>query len=386
MSLHSRPYTFDRVVRLLIGCAIFAFVIWLLDLLKDVLLPFCVACLIAYLFEPFVQYNRSLLRLKGRIIAIFVTLFEALVLFGILAYFCIPSIIDEMHQMAQMLRNYATSEVDIAYLPPELHQLLRSNIDFEDLAGTLMQQDIQSVLRKGMTVINGGLHVLLAIVAWLIVFLYVIFIMLDYERLMRGFRLLVPPRFRKVAYKLGDDIKASMNHYFRGQALIACIVAVIYCVGFSICGLPLSIIIGLGTAVLFMIPYCQYISIIPVTLLCLVHASDSSASFWTQWWECMAVFCVVQIVADLILTPRIMGKAMGLNPAIILLSLSIWGTLFGLIGMIIALPMTTLLLSYYEQYIIMRDQDMPLQARKKEVEELKDMSEVPFDDTDDDNN
>ena len=65
MTSQSRPYTFDRVVRLLIGCAIFAFIIWLLDLLKDVLLPFCVACLIAYLFEPFVQYNRSLLRLKG---------------------------------------------------------------------------------------------------------------------------------------------------------------------------------------------------------------------------------------------------------------------------------------------------------------------------------
>lgn len=381
MPLSSKPYTFDRVVRLVITLACFAFAIWILNLLKDVLLPFCVACLIAYLFEPFVQFNRSLLRLKGRIIAIFVTLFEALMAVALLGYFFIPSIIEEMHQMARMLSEYANNDVTIKYLPPELHAIIKKNIDFNDMASTLMQQDMEGIINKAMTVIHGGVHVILAIVAWLIVFLYVIFIMLDYDRLMRGFKLMVPPRARPVAYKIGRDIKDSMNHYFRGQALIACVVAVIYCVGFLMCGLPLAVIIGLGTAVLFMIPYCQYLSIIPVTLLCLVESANGSVDFWTRWWECMAVFAVVQVVADLILTPKVMGKAMGLNPAIILLSLSIWGTLFGLIGMIIALPLTTLILSYYEQYIIMRNDDETPSQREKEVKELKEMAELPFDDS-----
>ena len=301
-SAYSRPFTFDRVVRLLIGCAVVVFLVWLVNLLKDVLLPFCVACLIAYIFEPFVQYNRKLLKLKGRIVAIFVTLFEVLVFIGIMAYFTIPMIIDEVRQMAALLE-----------------------------------------------------HVVLAVAGWLMVLLYVVFIMLDYERLMNGFRLLVPPRARPLAYKLGNDIKDSMNHYFRGQALMAVCVAFIYCVGFYLCDLPLAILLGLGTGVLFMIPYFQFLTIIPVTLLCLVGSVDGTSDFWGQWWSCMMVFAVVQVVADLILMPRIMGKAMGLNPAIILLSLSIWGTLFGMIGMIIALPLTTLLLSYYDQYIIRPD-------------------------------
>ena len=165
-----------------------------------------------------------------------------------------------------------------------------------------------------------------------------------------------------------------MNHYFRGQALISCCVAVVYCVGFSLAGLPLAIVIGLGTAVLFMIPYCQYLSIIPVTLLCLVDSASGEADFWTMWWECIATFAAVQIIGDLILTPRIMGKAMGLNPAIILLSLSIWGTLLGFIGMIIALPLTTLLLSYYEQYVIMRNSNETPSQRRKEVKGIKDMT------------
>ena len=61
---------------------------------------------------------------------------------------------------------------------------------------------------------------------------------------------------------------------------------------------------------------------------------------------------MVQIIQDGYLVPRIMGKITGLNPAIILLSLSIWGSLMGMLGMIIALPLTTLMLSYYQRYII----------------------------------
>jgi predicted PurR-regulated permease PerM len=64
------------------------------------------------------------------------------------------------------------------------------------------------------------------------------------------------------------------------------------------------------------------------------------------------VFCVVQLIQDTFLTPKIMGKVMGLNAAIILLSLSIWGSLLGILGMIIALPLTTLLISYYQRYVI----------------------------------
>lgn len=379
MPYSTQPYTFDRVVRLIITIAIIAGIIWLINLLKDVLLPFLVACLIAYLFEPFVQYNRTLLRLKGRMLAIFITLFEFTVLFGVVLYFIVPSIIDEMHQMAALMRNYSVSDVSIKYFPPEVHDFLKRHIDFEALAQELLSQNLDKLTHQAMTLIHGGLHVILAIVGWLIVFLYVIFIMLDYDRLMLGFRLMVPPGMRKTAYKIGNDIKTSMNHYFRGQALISCCVAVIYCGGFALAGLPMAFVLGIGTAILFMVPYCQYISLIPVTLLCMVDAANGTSEFWPMWWECIGTFAAVQVVGDLVLTPRIMGKAMGLNPAIILLSLSIWGTLLGFIGMIIALPMTTLLLSYYEQYVILNSKNGETPAqRKKEAAELEEIAQNPF--------
>ena len=64
-----------------------------------------------------------------------------------------------------------------------------------------------------------------------------------------------------------------------------------------------------------------------------------------------AVFAVVQIITDMIVTPKIMGKAMGLNPAILLLSLSVWGSVLGFIGLIIALPLTTLIIAYWQRYV-----------------------------------
>ncbi len=375
--LSSQPYTFDRVVRLLISLALLIGFIWLVNLLKNVLLPFLVACLIAYIFEPFVQYNKAILHLKRRTIAVFVTLFEITTLIVVLCYFFVPSIIAEMHQVADLLRKYASSDVNIPFMPSDVHSLLRDNIIFEEVARRLTEQDIQGIADRVMNFISGGVGVVMSIVEWLLVFLYVLFIMIDYDNLMRGFRLMVPPKYRKVVFGIGKDIKDSMNHYFRGQALIACIVCVFYSVGFSLVGIPMAIVLGILTGVLFMIPYMQYITLIPVTLLCMVYSVDSHVGFWTIWFECVAVYAFSQSVADLILTPKIMGKAMGLNPAIILLSLSVWGSLMGLIGMIIALPLTTLMISYYNNYLILRSRRYESKSIRNLIEEI---ASSPFSD------
>ena len=348
-----QPFTLDRVVRLVLSVGGFAFAIWLIYRLRSALLPFGVACLIAYMMEPFVRFNRQLLHLRSRVVPIIVTLFETLVFFLILCYFCIPSIIEELHVMASLLQRYAESSNEtIPFLPPEIHDALHKSIDIKQISQWLTDQNLQGIFNNIFNVVTSGVGFVFEFLSWAIVFLYVAFILLDYERLMRGFRDLIPPKYRPQVQKISSDIKDSMNHYFRGQALIAAIVAAIYSVGFLLVGLPLAVIMGLFIGVLFMVPYLQFVSIIPVTLLCIVVSIDSSVDFWPKGWESKALYAGVQIVADLILTPKIMGKPMGLNPAIILLSLSIWGSLLGILGMLIALPLTTLLISYYDTYII----------------------------------
>lgn len=352
MLAESRPFTFDRVVRIIITCVITGAAVWLIDYLKDVLLPFVVACLIAYILNPVVDLNCRVLRLRHRATGVFLTLFGVAFLIGVAGYFIVPSVMREISQMSAIVDKASSSDVAVPFVPKEVHDFVKGYMTDGNIRDLFDGKQLEALLHGGTTFISGSIDFLLRLLEWLLVFIYVIFILLDYRPLMRGFRLLVPPRMRKVAYRVSDDIKNGMNRYFRGQVIIAAAAAVFYCIGFSIVGIPLAIVLGVLVGVLYMIPYFQYVTLIPVTVVCYITSMDGSCEFWPELGKCVLVYVVSQCICDYILTPKIMGKAMGMNPAIILLSLSVWGSLLGLIGMIIALPVTALLLSYYEEYVI----------------------------------
>lgn len=369
-----KPYTLDRTVRLFLNIATLVIVVLLVRYLKDVLLPFFVAALIAYIFEPFVQFNRRLLHLRGRIVAIFVTLFEMMTFIAIACYFVVPMIVSEVKSMGKMLSAYASSELNLPYLPAQIHDFVVRNVNLRQVSHMLSTFDwtetIKQTLSTAWDVLAGSVTFLISAASWCIVLLYVIFIMVDYDRLGRLWRNLVPPRYRKNVFKVLNDIKTSMNLYFRGQALIAFLVGVLFAVGFSIIEMPMAIIFGLFIGMLNMVPYLQLVSLVPAVVLCFVASVSGGVPFWPMMWKCIAVYCVVQAIQDLVLTPKIMGKTMGLNPALILLSLSVWGSLLGLLGLIVALPLTTLLLAYYNEYVIDR-------GHRHEAHILEDVESFP---------
>ena len=104
----SRPFTFDRVVRMIIALTLIVCTIWLIGILKNVLLPFCLACLLSYIMEPFVEFNQKLLHQKGRVLAVFVTIFDVTVIVGMLLYFFVLLVLDEINQMMSMVKEYST--------------------------------------------------------------------------------------------------------------------------------------------------------------------------------------------------------------------------------------------------------------------------------------
>lgn len=374
--INSRPYTFDRVVRLVLGALAVVAAVWLINRLTNVLLPFCLACLIAYMLEPLVEYTKRMLRLKGRAVAIFLTLFEVALILGLLLYFFIPVVEGEIDELGNMLKAGTGAHADnpAPYIPVELHRMIKGFVNYDNLMQMLNDGHMQTLFDKGTSLLADTFDIVLHTLEWLLTFIYVIFVLLDYEHLMKGFRLVVPPKYRPVAYKVGDDIKYSMNRYFRGQALIALCAAVFYCVGFSIVGIPMAIVLGLLVGILYLIPYFQYVTLIPVAIVVYIDSLSGSVGFWSELFKCGMVYVVSQCVCDYVLTPKIMGKALGLNPAIILLSLSVWGTLLGLIGMIIALPLTTLLISYYQEYVI-GNRCEPLAVREDEESTLKSLAD-----------
>ncbi|MCM1152835.1 MAG: AI-2E family transporter [Muribaculum sp.] len=342
--------TFDRVIRAIVAISATLVLVWLVNYLKNVLLPFCVACLLAYVLEPIVECQQKNLHFRRRTIPVLLTLLETVIVAGALAWIIIPLATNELDQLDKMIKESSGRSTPL--LPPDIQEYIDAHFNIDNLRQYLDPKYLSEIFSKGTSVLSATVDILMRTIEWLLTFIYVIFIMMDYRNIMRGFRKVVPPRYRERVYPVLDDIKTNMSRYFRSQALIALCAAVFYSVGFSIAGLPLAIIMGLLTGILYMIPYVQYVTLIPVAILCYLDSLTGAAGFWSELGKCILVYVVSQCICDYLLTPKIMGKSLGLNPAMILLSLSIWGSLLGIIGMIIALPVTALMIAYYKQYVL----------------------------------
>lgn len=354
--MERKKITFDSFIRAVILGAIIIGVLMLLKRLSGVLLPFFLAWLIAYLIYPLVSFFQHKLRLKNRIISIFCALFTLSVIGSVAFYLLVPPMIQEFLRVKDLLIEYFSTTHTASNVPTTLSEFIRQNIDLHILEQMFSQENILDALKvtvpKLWSLISESINLLFGFFTVFLILLYIVFILLDYESISEGWAHLMPKKYRKTVTGILNDVKDGMNRYFRGQALVALCVGILFSIGFLIIDFPLAIGLGLFIGALNMVPYLQIIGFVPTIMLAILKAADTSDNFWIIIASAAAVFIVVQIIQDGYLVPRIMGKITGLNPAIILLSLSIWGSLMGMLGMIIALPLTTLMLSYYQRYII----------------------------------
>ncbi len=357
--LPQKKITFDSFIRGVLSGTVIIAILYLLNRLSGVLLPFFIAWLIAYLTYPMVIFYQNRLRLRSRVLSILAVMLTLVVLGGIAFSFFVPPMIEECAKLKELIEIYLIEDRNHAAIPETVSEFIRKNIDFNWLQNNITTDNIvsaiQKLLPKVWTLLSTSYNIILAIFTLFIIILYLFFILLDYEQIANGWITLLPKKYQGMALHLTTDIKTSMNRYFRGQALVAFCVGILFSIGFLIIDFPLAIGLGLFIGLLNMVPYLQIIGFIPTILLALLKAADTGESFWWTLGLALVVFAVVQAIQDMILVPKIMGKITGLNPAIILLSLSIWGSLMGMLGMIIALPGTTLLLSYYQRYIRKKD-------------------------------
>lgn len=351
-----QPFTFDRVVRIIIGISIAFALFFLLNRLSGVLLPFLVAWLLAYMMYPLVRLYQYKCRVKYRFASILLAFFTVGLFVAGVLFVAIPPIIEEIGRTSNLLGVYVTHIQESAFLPADVKMMLLDWNNKIDLPQLINQENIlqgvKLLLPKFWTLVSGSLEFIISIFVVVVVFLYTVFILTDYERINSGWLQFVPEKYRPLIRNVLEDLEQGMNSYFRGQALIALFVGIMLAVGFEIIDLPLGLLLGVIMGVLSLVPYLNFVMIVPLTFFAFLKSIETNQPYWVVLLSVAVVIIVVQMVQDFILTPRIMGKAMGLKPAVILLSLSIWGSLLGIVGMIIALPVTTILASYYKRFII----------------------------------
>ena len=361
--METKKITLDTVVRGLIAIAIFIGAVMLLNRLSSVLLPFFVAWLLAYLIFPLVKFFQYKCRLKFRIAGIVCAMLTVLLVLTGLFWLIIPPMIEEGERMTHVIITYVEGNSTLNSIPGQVQEFIREHTDVNQLKAMMAQDGFIDTVKETMPkvwgVIAQSFNVLSSLFSLTMIVLYMIFILLDYEELCNGWPNLLPERYRRFALQLTKDVEEGMNKYFRGQGLIAFIVGVLFSIGFLIIGFPMAIGLGMFIGLLNMVPYLQMLGFIPTIILALGKSVETGQNFWVILASALIVFAVVQLIQDAFLTPKIMGNVTGLNAAIILLSLSIWGSLLGMLGMIIALPLTTLLLNYYQKYVIKRKNTQP---------------------------
>jgi len=356
--------TFDSFIRGAIVIAGIVILILLVNRLSGVLLPFFIAWLIAYMIYPIVTFFQYKLHFKNRMLSILCALILLLALFSGILYLIVPSIIDEIGRFDKLIEYYIQKGfMARGSVPRQITDFLQSNLDMATVQKFLRSDTIANAIKEGIPrlwqLLSDSISYLFSIIASIIILLYLIFILKDYEVMADGWVKLLPLKYRDIITGIVSDVKCGMNQYFRGQALVALCVGILFSVGFLIIDFPLAIGLGLLIGALNMVPYLHALGLIPVVLLSILKAADTGQNFWVILALALAVFAVVQIIEDTIIVPKIMGKITGLNPAVILLALSIWGSLMGVLGMIIALPMTTIMLSYYKRYFLKQDDLQP---------------------------
>ncbi len=420
MSDTEQQYTFDRVVRMVLTAAAVIGLFLLLRFLSDVLVPFAAAVVLAYLLNPVVRRIEQ--RTKRRSVAVAATLGSLTILGLIALVILVPLMGSQFSRFEKSLAGLAralpaslqaaepTTLPTVALVPStQASSSEKSAVGFNELvngwdafraskgdkpleerfrnlydevdstligdiiahAGSLAQeQGFRSLLFDtakrvavgGFTVINFAVDLALGTTVLVVILIYLVFLLLDYNEYARATGTMLPPKYRDGILEFFAEFENAMRRYFRGQFVVAASVGVLSAIGFSIIGLPMAVPFGLFVGLLNMVPYLQIAAIVPAALLALMRAIETSSSVLTSLVLVLLVFAVVQVLQDAVLVPRIMGKATGLRPVAILLGVFIWGKLLGFFGLLLAIPLTCLGIAYYRRFVLTPEHSRILDA------------------------
>lgn len=349
----AKEITFDKFIRWTGIVLIIGAVLFVTNYLSSVLLPFFIAWFFAYLLYPVVKFIENKLHVKVRALSIIIAMLLAIGVIGGVIWMIIPPMIDQFDKLGDVLTKWLHQTTHTNNLTALIKDWIQENQgqiekfmkskDFSDA--------IKSAMPKVFSVVGQTANIILSIIASMITLLYMFFILLDYETLTANWIRIFPKKSRPFWQELMKDVEREMNNYIRGQGMVALCMGIMFCIGFTIIGFPMAIGLGILIGIMDLVPYLHTFALIPTAFLAMLKAADTGQNFWLVFGLAFLVFCVVQIITDMVVTPKIMGKAMGLNPAILLLSLSVWGALLGFIGLIVALPLTTLLIAYWQRYV-----------------------------------
>ncbi|HZN10267.1 MAG TPA: AI-2E family transporter [Blastocatellia bacterium] len=305
---------------------------------RVILVPLLASLALAYLLEPAVRWFER--RGWSRAAAALLALIGAALALTLALIFVIPGL------WAQLLKSYAQAQTLLAdrervealslrlrEVSPALYEYFRTRLLF-----WVSPSGQEQLWGAGAVWLQSGVFRLANATAPLLDLLlipfFVYYLLSDYRAMRARVELLVPPRHRPVAAELALRINHVLSSYVRNQLLIALVMGLLYALGFAALRVPLALTLGLLSGLLNFIPY---LGTLTGLLLSMLFVALDGAGLW-RMLGVLGVFTLVQSIEGYYLTPRLLGSRLNLHPLWVLAGLVVAGHLFGLLGIILAIP------------------------------------------------
>ena len=308
---------------------------------RRVLTPFFIAFALAYLLDPVTDRLESLkITRTFAVLVLMAGVFSLVTGIGLLIF---PLLKLQAEHLVSNLPNY------IAIIQEWMYPLLGVVGEPEKIQGILNRELLKvgelplKVISSVTSILWGsvaGLFSFILLLANLVIIPVVMFYLLrDYDLINKKMLSFVPARSREQVLSLIKEIDGVLAGFVRGQLMVGLIMAGLYSIGLFFCGTPMSLFIGLLAGLASLVPYLGLVfGFVPAAILTFMQTQD-----WVLVFGVAGVFAVVQGLEGMIITPRIVGEKIGLHPVAIILAVLLGAEFFGLVGVIVSVPVAAAL-------------------------------------------
>ena len=312
---------------------------------SDILLPFFIGIFIAYLLDPLVD-KLEVFKLNRGLGAIIVLIgFFSIIL--VLSLLILPILLNQSKEFLENFPNIIIKIQDfkknaIAYISENVIRIPKSDIinSLSSNFSSYLRIFLNNILISSYELINFlGLLIITPIVSW--------YLLKDWDKLTKFINRKMPSKYNRNFSIIAKDIDSILSNYMRGQFLIVLLLSVYYCIFFTIMGLKYSLFIGFFTGFFSFIPiFGLLFSFLITGILVFLQFVDALYVFYIA-----LIFLLAQILESYLLTPLLIGKKLGLHPLIIILSIFLFGSLLGILGIIFAIPLASIISIFLNKWI-----------------------------------
>lgn len=313
-----------------IAAVLFFLALWSLG---SIVSPFLAGGAVAYFLDPLAdRLERAGL---SRVLATTVITAAALLIVVLLVLAIIPLLIGQLNAL-----------VDAApAIAARLEGFLREAFpEFTDITSVIRQslgEIAQAIQSRGGQLAQGLVNSVLSVVSWLLFIVIVpvvaFYLLLDWDHMVARIDALIPRDHAPTVRRLAREIDTVLAAFVRGQLSVCLAMAIYYATTLMLAGLQFGLIIGAIAGAITFIPY------VGALLGGALAIGLALYQFWGDWLSIglvAAIFGLGQFLEGNVITPRLVGKSVGLHPVWLMLALTVFGALFGFAGMLIAVPVT----------------------------------------------